>query len=274
MTIRTLLLLAIGGLAAAQAESDAGVPDSKPDRGHPATSLTAQAGDPTAPIVQFQITDFFSPSVRHGDGALNEFNLQPVIPIPASRRFPLEQILRVTIPYLTTPDPDGDSGLGDVSLVDLFVPEPHPQDVLGIGLTLTAPTAAHTSLGSGKWQLGPAMTWVYYGISGWQIGGILQNPISFAGDKDRDDVNTLLFQPIVNYLRGDWYFGAGDFNVSYDWRAGELTLPLAFQVGKIQTIGRHHYNLSFEAEWTTVVPEDQVFPRWGIRLGIVMMIPE
>ena len=68
--------------------------------------------------------------------------------------------------------------------------------------------------------------------------------------------------------------GGGDFNVSYDWNAGELTLPLAFQVGKIQKIGRYHYNLSVEAEWTAVVPEDQVFPRWGIRLGVVMMIPE
>ena len=269
----TLLSLAVVPPLCASAESAAPDPAAEPHH-HPAPSLTAQASDPTAPIMQFQITNFFSPSVRNGDGSLNQLNLQPVIPVPASKRFPMDQVLRLTVPYLTTPDPGGESGLGDINFIDLFVPKIGEKDVIGVGISLTAPTAAHDSLGSGKWQLGPAATWVAYGVPDWQFGGILQNPISFAGDDDRDRVNVLMFQPIINYLRGDWYFGAGDFNITYDWEDSALTLPLAFQVGKIQRIGKYRYNLSVELEWTAVSPDDEVFPRWGIRLGAVMLIPE
>jgi len=73
----------------------------------------------------------------------------------------------------------------------------------------------------------------------------------------------------VNYLKGDGYFGAGDFSRRYDWKAKEWTIPFAFQVGRIMQIGRRKYNVSCEAEWTAVRARDAVVPRWGIRLGVV-----
>jgi hypothetical protein len=111
-------------------------------------------------------------------------------------------------------------------------------------------------------------------VANWQLGGIIQNPISIAGDSNRASVSTFQFQPLVNYLKGDWYFGAGDFNWTYDWKADEWTIPLAFQAGRITQIGKHNYNFSLELAWTAVRPDTSVVPKWGIRLGIVLMLPE
>jgi hypothetical protein len=244
------------------------------DKSHPAQSLAAQSGDPTAPLLQFQLTNFYSPSIYNADGHANAFNFQPIIPVSKSKLIPVPQVLRITVPVITSPEPDQTTGLGDISLVDLFVAKPSSWGIWGLGFTAVAPTAAHDELGQGKWQLGPAATLTYYGIPNWQIGAVVQNPVSIAGDGNRPDVNVFQLQPLVNYLKGDWYFGAGDFNWSYDWKARELTLPLAFQAGRIKTIGRHQYNISLELEWTAVRPEDSVVPKWGVRLGVVLMLPE
>ncbi len=144
----------------------------------------------------------------------------------------------------------------------------------GPGVTMVAPTASKDELGQGKWQLGPAFTLVYDKVGNWQLGGVIQNPTSVAGDSDREGVNTFQFQPLVNYLKGDWYFGAGDSNWTYDWKANDWTIPLAFQAGRITRIGRHSLNFSLELAWTAVRSDNLVVPKWGIRLGVVLMLPE
>ncbi|MEZ5460740.1 hypothetical protein [Dokdonella sp.] len=237
-------------------------------------SLTAQAGDPTAPLVQLQLTDFHAASVRNAGGSYNLLNFQPVLPIPKSDVIPVEQVVRLTVPVLSTPHPDHARGLGDISFFDLFVPSAREWGIWGGGFTMVLPTAADDQLGSGKYQLGPAFTVVYYRKKNWQIGAVVQNPVSVAGDGDRPGVSQLQIQPIINYLRGDWYFGAGDFNIIWDWKRSEATVPLAFQVGRITKIGQQTFNFSAEVAWTAVSPDDAVIPRWGVRLGVVWMLPE
>jgi hypothetical protein len=224
--------------------------------------------------MQYQLTNLFGFSNYNADGRSNLFNFQPVIPIKKSSLIPVEQVMRFTVPVVTTPDPGSATGLGDISFFDLFVAAPLDWGIWGAGITAVAPTASKDELGQGKWQLGPAATLVVYKVPNWQLGGVVQNPISIAGDNDRPDVSTFQFQPLVNYLKGDWYFGAGDFNWTYDWKANDWTIPLAFQAGKITKIGKHNYNLSFELAWTAIRPDDAVVPRWGIRLVLVLMLPD
>jgi hypothetical protein len=39
-------------------------------------------------------------------------------------------------------------------------------------------------------------------------------------------------------------------------------------------MGGHKVNLSAELEWTAVYPDDAAVPRWGIRVGFVLLLPE
>ena len=183
-------------------------PDTRPP-GHPALSLTAQASDPTAPLVQAQITYLYSDVVRDSSKNAQQLLIEPVIPIPPTKLIPMIQIVRPTVPWLDSPE--GKSGWGDIALQHVFVPEPHKWGTLGFGYNFSVPSADHRVLGSGKYQAGPAATMIYYGIKNWQIGGTITQSWSFAGNGDRDDVSQFTFQPIVNYLLGVWYIGIGDF---------------------------------------------------------------
>lgn len=240
---------------------------------HPAKSLTAQASDPNAPIIQLSITNFYSPKVYNADGTYNLFEVQPVIPIPKLEHFPVKQILRPTVPVLKLPD--GTSGMGDINMLHLFIPDLEDWGSWGLGYTFTFPTATDDELGSGKWQVGPAATATYYGIKNWQFGGIVSNTVSFAGDSSRADVNMFTFQPILNRIIGKWYLGIGDLVWTYNWEnSGGWTIPMGLQLGRITKIGKHNYNISVEFGYTLAHENDVETPEWGFRLGFVFLIPE
>jgi hypothetical protein len=248
-----------------------GVSADDPD--HPAKSLTAQASDPTAPLVQAQVTYLYSDVVRNSGDDARQLLLEPVIPIPPTRLIPMTQILRPTVAFLDAPD--GKSGLGDLDFQHVFVPKRYDWGTLGFGYSATFPTADHRDLGTGKYQLGPAATMIYYGVNNWQIGGTVVQSWSFAGNGDRDDVSEFTFQPIVNYLVGPWYIGIGDFTWSYDFKDNEgWTIPLGFQVGRITQIGRYKYNLSMEVLWVPKQDGSGPSPERGVKFGVVWLLPE
>jgi hypothetical protein len=235
--------------------------------------LTAQASDPTAPLVQAQVTYLYSDAIRNGSGSARQLLFEPVIPVPSNQLVPMSQILRPTVPWLKAPN--GKSGLGDINLEHVFVPESHDWGTLGFGYSLTLPTAEHRELGAGKYQAGPAMSVIYYGIKHWQLGGTATQTWSVAGNGDRDDVTQFTLQPIINYLHGRWYTGIGDFIWSYDWKNNQgWTIPLGFQVGRITDIGSQKFNLSVEALWVPIQNGDGASPERGIKFGFVWLLPE
>jgi hypothetical protein len=196
-----------------------------------------------------------------------------VIPIAPHILGPYAQIIRPGISYLELPG--GESGLGDLGLQHVFVPRHHEWGTLGFGYTATLPTAEHSDLGQGKYQLGPAMTMIYYGIKNWQIGATVAQSWSVAGNKDREDVSSLTIQPILNYLYRNWYVGIGDFIWNYDWEDdGGWTIPLGLQLGKIARIGKYNYNLSVELLWVPVQHGDGPTPERGIKFGFVWLPSE
>ena len=237
------------------------------------SSLTADAGDPTAPLVQMQFTYFYSDNVRNSDDNARIFLIEPVIPVPAGTIGPLPQIVRPIVPFIDVPD--GSSGLGDISWDHIFVPRHYDWGTLGYGYIATLPTATHPDSGSGKYLLGPAATGIYYGFRNWQLGALVSQSWSVAGDENRDDVSVTTIQPIINYLHEDWYVGIGDFTWTYNWKDVKgWTIPLGLQLGKIVRWGKYHYNLSVELMWAPVVAGDEPLPESGIKFGFVWLLPE
>jgi hypothetical protein len=130
----------------------------------PGKSLQAQAADPTAPLVQLSTMNDLAVSSRGGTGVAYQFLLQPVIPLPPYKRFPVGQIIRPTIPVIVTPGPDRVSGLGDITLFDIFLPRRFAWGALGVGPVFVFPSATDDRLGQGKWQVGPAGAFIYEAI--------------------------------------------------------------------------------------------------------------
>lgn len=237
-------------------------------------SLSAAAADPTEPLIQMTTDNDVVLSNRGGQGASHQFLLQPVIPLPAYESFAVGQIIRPTIPIVTSPGPDRESGLGDISLFDIFLPERFSWGALGIGPVLVFPSATDDRLGDGKWQVGPAAAIIYEAIPHLQLGVIVQNPISFAGNNDRESVNQMTLQPIAQYnLPKGWYVSMGDLEWTIDWKSGgKPTIPVALQLGRVLPIFGQQWNLAIEPFYVAV--HDGPSPRWGIRFGIGLLLPE
>ena len=108
-----------------------------------------------APGVNLQ--DYYTPQVYDSNIHTNDALLRGALPVAPNDVIGVPQLLRVTLPVSTRPDPHGgySSGIGDLNLFDIFLLKTEGVQ-LGIGPQITAPTAERDELGTGKWQAGLA----------------------------------------------------------------------------------------------------------------------
>ncbi|WP_313904244.1 DUF1214 domain-containing protein [Rhizobium leguminosarum] len=101
-----------------------------------------EAKNPLTPEITINLQDYYSPSFINtpGEPEANQFLLRGLIP---SDMFALLQLLRSILPIATSPDvPSGYvTGIGDLTLMDLFILPKHGDVTLGAGPLLVVPTA-------------------------------------------------------------------------------------------------------------------------------------
>ena len=230
--------------------------------------------NPAAPILQLQLQNQFVPSSWDGDGYSNVFLFQPVIPVTL---FDKPYITRITLPFVSTPDPynpqySSANDFGDTTMITWKMSEIKDgfwKGDIGFGASLVLPTGADQRTGAGKWQLGPSF--IYFNSKNPKIEwGILASQTwSFAGDNDRDSVSQLQFQPIYTYnLKNGWYLSTGDHIWTRDWKAKTWDLPLSFGPGRTFKMGKvpvsayliPYYNIG-----------DKVSDKWGIKLSLAIL---
>ncbi len=224
----------------------------KPKVAKDAGALAAQATNPIANLMQFQIQNSFIPESWQASGYSNAFVIQPVIPIKLAKDgyFPF-MVTRTTLPVLTTANPDGPksgtTGLGDMSILAIPV---HQQKLgswgamRGIGLATEIPTATDKRTGTGQFSLGPSGVVflepsknIQTGVLGYHVWGVT------GGANNRDYVSKSYFQPILNYHfdslfeQKGWYLGMQDIMWSYDWNAKKLDLPIGVRIGRVFKAG-------------------------------------
>lgn len=245
----------------------------------PSQSLQEQATDPTAILTQLQVQNVLVPKTHDASGYANQFILQPVIPISKNKIFPMTQVIRSTLPLLTTADPSGPvddtTSLGDLVVLDIFLPERKDWGIWGVGPIAIFPTATDDRIGQGKWQLGPAFIVFYNKIKHWQLGLFVQNPISIAGDNNRPDVSTLILQPIATrHLNKGWYVGIGDLQTTYEWHSGNYNIPINFRVGKVGKLFEQNVNLFLEPFYTPHGFQSGGQAEWGFKLNMTFLFPK
>ncbi len=236
--------------------------------------LASQANDPSAPLKQLNFYNSYNPAYFGSQGEGNVLLIRPVLPAESRGWFPAT-ITRPAIPVVSLPN--GRSGFGDLSFTSLFFPfNGPPHTKIGIGEALALPTASSSLLGQGKWQLGPAALVIYTGVKSLVVGALVQNPISFAGESRRRDVNAMALQPlIVKTFRGG-FFVRTDPTLNFDWeRGGAATIPVNLGFGKIITIGSRPVNAYIQPEWTVRRPTfpGSVVPKFTIRLSFTLLYP-
>jgi hypothetical protein len=265
--LRTLmyfvLISAAIGLSAARADDGNSTALTQPE-------LVKQANAPISSILQVRLQDTYVPEFTGLSGQGNTFSIAVTMPLPKYRLLPIPQLTLVTMPAAVSL-PGNSTGFGDVRLLDIAVFNAGPNVIWGIGPTFIFPTSSQPETGQGKWQVGPAAA-IAFTPEKWLLGVLVQNPISFAGDKDRKDTNAMFLQPFLTYQLSNGWFVRSQPQLFFNWKTGKQTLPLDFGVGRVFKIGRQNVNCFVEPFWNT--SHDGPSPKYGITFGLTLLYPD
>jgi hypothetical protein len=260
-----LLAVAMSGSAAYAEEAD-----------H--SDLAKQTQNPISSLISvpFESNWFLNTGPR--DKTQYVLNIKPVYPLKLNDDWNL--IARGIFPIISqpqlTPGGDRENGLGDIFLQGFFSPNKKWHDIIwGAGPAISLPSASDDRLGSEKWSAGPSA--VALTMKGpWVVGALAQNVWSFAGTDKRDDVNSFLLQPFVNYnLKDGWYLVSAPV-ITANWEADDnddrWTVPVGGGVGKIVKIGKLPVNLSFRTYYNVEKPDQG--PDWQLQFTATLLFPE
>lgn len=227
------------------------------------------------PVTRFYVMRF-EDNAQLGFGPDNEvvnfFRIQPLVPFRLGNDWRL--LARAVIPIAHLPWPESTDGLSDTSLTMFLTPERTGKFTWGVGPALLLPTATAAQLGTEKWSVGPAFAGVYF--SGpWVVGVVAQNLWSFAGDDDRQGVNTLTVRPLVNYnLPGGWYLTTSP-SIAANWKApadDRWLVPIGGGVGRTFSVAGQRIGLSLESYYHLISPG--IGPDWQLRLQFSLLYPD
>lgn len=271
--IPTILFVTLTLVAPANAQEDTNA------------DLQAAAQNPIGSLVSLPFKFSFDNGAPNGNA--NVLQLQPVIPVSLGD---WNMVNRFIIPLYDAPGGvpglPGNSGeglpsterfrgLGDINYTMFFSPStPVNGWTWGIGPSLTAPTAANSNLGAGKWSGGisaVALTQPEWG----NYGGLIRQLWSFAGDDDRDDVSQTLIEPFINYNLDDGWYLTGDYVITYNWKAAkgqEWVVPIGGGFGRMFEIGSQKVNAKAEAYYNVVRPD--AAPEWSLGLTFQLLFPK
>lgn len=244
-------------------------------------STKAEANTELAKKLSNPIANLISLPLQHnwdwGYGSRNAMrytlNTQPVIPFHLNDQWNL--ITRTIIPTIyAEPAEPGDHykfGLGD-TLQSLWL---SPQDpvkgwILGGGAALLYPTATGSALGAGKWGAGPTIVALRQS-RGWTYGALWNHVWSYAGWTDWE-VNSTFIQPFVTYTFKTATTLALNSESTYNWQAGQWTVPLNLMVNQIVRVGKVPLQLQVGGRWYPEHPPGG--PHWGLRFTVTVLLPK
>ena len=166
-------------------------------------------------------------------------------------------------------------GLGDLTDALLFTWNTKGKLMLGAGAAFNLPIATDETLGSGKWQAGPAVRIAYQGPS-WRFGLLAANRWSFAGDSDRADVNQLLLRGLIRRELGNrWFFVSAPI-ITANWEADDSddkwTVPVGGGFGRVFKIGKQHVNLKAVAYYSAIRPDNA--SDWNMQFTWTFLFPK
>ena len=246
-------------------------------RAQDAADLAKKLAYPVAALISVPFQFNYDSDIGPADqGSRLTVNVQPVIPFSLNDDWNL--ISRTILPIVSQEDifpGSGDqSGLGDIVQSVFFSPKAPTGSgwIWGVGPAFLLPTATDDLLGADKWGAGP--TAVALKQDGpWTYGALGNHIWSFAGDSDRNDVNSTFIQPFVSYTTpAAWTFSA-NAEATYDWKSEQWNIPVALQLSKVTRIGKQLISLQggprYYLESTDSGPEG-----WAVRFAVTLLFPK
>jgi hypothetical protein len=247
-------------------------------------AVGSEDAQPPRPVFALPIEMDVDNGAANGDAVI--FRLMPLASFPMGERW---KIINLTLAIVAdapggvpghpgNPEPGEGGrvfGLGDLTNAVFFTPPSRSTKfVWGFGPGVGLPIATDPRLGSGKWSLGPAFRFAYR-PGPWNLGAVVVNLFSVAGDEERSDVNQLLIRGLIRRrLKNRWYFTYNPI-ITANWDAPSdqrWLVPLGGGIGRTFTAGGQSVAVSVHAYANVIKPDGA--PDGLIRIGFVVPIPK
>ncbi len=231
-------------------------------------ALAAQATDPTASLMSFQLYDWYTPSFHDADGTANQIVFRSAIPFELGST---RHIFRFTAPYVTS-SPGGADGFADLTVFDLVTFD-RSWGRFGVGISGTLPTGAK-GLTLDKWTAGPALGFVNSSVKKVNWGLFAQTFFSYAGDSHAPDVGLINLQPVFSYQLGKGRsLSVGNSAFIYDtensrWSSLLLGVNYGFVVGWAGQKWRPNFEVDYDFK------NDRGNQEWVLRAGVALLVPK
>jgi Putative MetA-pathway of phenol degradation len=241
-----------------------------------ADAMAKQLSNPVAALIslpfQLNYDQGYGPG---GNGERYTLNIQPVAPFSIGADWNV--ISRTILPVIGQDDAlagTSQSGLGDTTQSLFFSPkEPTASGwIWGIGPAFLLPTASEDELGTGQWAIGPTAVVLKQTDDGWTYGALTNYLVSFAGDDDRADVNSLFLQPFLAKAIGKGRTVTVNFESSYDFKGDAWNAPVNLMYSKVAKAGNQLVSFAGGARYYVETPEGG--PDWGLRFVVTLLYPK
>jgi hypothetical protein len=209
------------------------------------------------------------------------WNLQPVMPVPFNGMFNL--VNRPVFPYYSNPylDVQGNvqyaSGLGDIELACVLVPNKSEGLIFGLGATFIFPTASDSKhIGQGLWQAGPAAGLFY--VSKQFVCGVFPQHWEAVSGVDNEHPGTRFtnLQYGVSYLPTSKLTILSSANILIDWTkdpSNRWTVPASIGASYLFQFGKLPVSIGINYQWIVRHPADLPHQDSIVRATFTPVIP-
>jgi hypothetical protein len=237
-----------------------------------AQDLTNPVADLLTIPIQMNYDQNFGPA---DDGWKLQTNIQPVLPFNLNDDWNL--ITRTIMPVIwqdeIVPGAGSQFGLGDIT-VSLFASPKKPTNgvIWGLGPILYLRTATDELLGAQKWGAGPSA--IALTMRGrWTMGALANHVWSFAGNDDRDDLNSTFVQPFLAYTTPTAWTVSFQSETTYNWESRKWSVPVNVAVAKLVMMGKLPVSLQAGVgRWLT--SPDSGPDGWRFRMQANFVLPK
>ena len=232
--------------------------------------LAAKYGtDPTAIVGRVQLTSAYV-DLPQGARAVDTVAR---VDLPFRRDF----LLRVDAPFLKWSDPNrpgttSAQGFSDLAVSAVWRAYNTPEYAVLVGMASTMPTAAETSLGLGKYTVGPTIATARF-LPKWEsfLIGVFTQQVSVGGDPARMPVNRSRLTGQINSFWAERWWTIAQAVWQVDWeRSAKSSMALEVEVGR-SVVGRWGvYARPGVGIWGQEVPGAY---DWNVEVGVRYMFP-
>ena len=223
-----------------------------------AEEVAKKLANPVSSLISVPLQSNIDYGIGPYNGAKYTLNIQPVVPINLTPKVNL--ITRYIVPVVDQhniiEEGGNEFGLSDATVSGFFAPAVPKNGLMwGAGPAFLVPIGTNDYLSTRKWAIGPTAV-VVKQVKGFTYGFLVNQLWSFAGDKDRSNINQLFLQPTIVH---NWKSGAGagvNAEITFNWEASTTIAFIIPTVSGVTKFGTQTVSLTIGPRIPVTAPAD------------------